>query len=479
MGIKRNFFFNSILTVAGYIFPILVFPYVSRVLGVNNIGICNFVDGIINYYILFATLGVSSVGIREIAKYDYDTEKMSTIFSTLLFISAISTIIVSLVLIITIYTIPQFYPYKEMLWIGLIKLIFNLFLIEWFFQGIQNFKYITIRAIAIRGLYVLAVFTFVKESSDYKTYYLLTSLTIVLNSIFNILYSKKFVRFSFKKVQIRKYLKSFFVFGFSKILISFYTSFNIIFLGFISNDVQVGYYTTSTKIYTIIIGLFTALTAVIIPRMSSLIAKQKYKEVNLLTNKTTDILLIFSLPIIIFSELYATEIINIIAGPGYEGAIIPFQIVMPLVLIIGLEQIYNQQLLMCLNDNKGIFFTTLIGAIFGLSLNLILVKHFLSIGSAFSWLFSEIITLICAVYFVSRKIQIAVPYKTIRRSVILATPYVVIGLGVNYLITNVWISISLSIAIMFGYFLILNTIINKNEIIMQMIGKMKTKLTSL
>ena len=82
-NIKKNFFYNSILTTANYIFPLLVFPYITRVLGVSNIGICDFVDSIINYFCIFSMLGMATVGVREIAGSRNDKEKMSKVFSSL------------------------------------------------------------------------------------------------------------------------------------------------------------------------------------------------------------------------------------------------------------------------------------------------------------------------------------------------------------------------------------------------------------
>jgi O-antigen/teichoic acid export membrane protein len=463
------------LTVAGYIFPILTFPYVSRVLGVENIGICNFIDGVIDYYILFATLGISSVGIREIAKCADDQNKRNTVFSSLIFINFISTSVVLMILVISINTVPQFEAYKSLLWIGISKLIFSLFLVEWLFQGMQNFKYITIRSILIRALYVVAVFIFVKNKEDYIIYYVLICSTIAINAFFNVLYSRKHVKFSIQNIQLKHFIKPFIVFGLNKVLISLYTTFNVIYLGLISSKIEVGYYTTSIKLFGIIIAVFSALTGVIIPKMSFYISNKQFSEVQLIVDKTTNILLTVSLPIIIFSEFFAKDIIYIIAGTGYEGAILPFMIVMPLMLIIGLAQIYNQQLLMCLDDNKGMIITTLIAAIVGVSLNVILVNTFHSIGSASSWLFTEIISLCFAVYFVGKKINIRFPFKNIIMNLFLSIPYILIVFFATMFIDSLWLSLILSIVFSLLYFVLLHLYIQRNEIIYNIVVDIKNK----
>lgn len=124
-SIKTNFIYSSILTTANYIFPLITYPYVSRVLGVTNIGICNFVDSIINYFSMFSLMGIVAVGIRSIAAVKSDKEELSKTFSNLLFLNAISTFIVLLVLCISIIFISKFYEYKELMSIGVVKIIFT------------------------------------------------------------------------------------------------------------------------------------------------------------------------------------------------------------------------------------------------------------------------------------------------------------------------------------------------------------------
>ena len=113
MSIKRNFIYNSVLTVSGYVFTLLTYPYVSRVLGLSNIGIVNFVDGLINYFILFAMMGTTTLGIREIAINKYDKDKLSKAFSEILLLNGITTLLAVIVLLISMHTVPPLIPHKQ------------------------------------------------------------------------------------------------------------------------------------------------------------------------------------------------------------------------------------------------------------------------------------------------------------------------------------------------------------------------------
>ena len=185
--LKKNFFYSALLTVANYVFPLLTYPYVSRVLGVTNIGICNYVDGIINYFLVFSTMGISVLGVREIAAARDDRKERDRVFSNLLFLNASTTLIAAVVLLATIFLVPSLVPYRKLLLVGVVKLFANSLFLEWLFRGVEEFKYITDRSILIKTLYVISVFLFVRKAEDYGVFFLLLTLAAVLNALVNIL----------------------------------------------------------------------------------------------------------------------------------------------------------------------------------------------------------------------------------------------------------------------------------------------------
>ena len=402
-SLKKNIFYSGFLTTANYIFPLITYPYISRVLGVTNIGACNFVDSIINYFILLSMLGIGIVGIREIAKSKADKQRLQTTFSKLFTINTISTSVALLFLLVAMHTVPKLQEYYSLMWIGVLKLVFNYLLIEWFFKGLEDFRYITNRTVSIRCLYVVCVFLFVKDAQDINIYYLLTTATIVVNALVNVVYASRYVKFRFCISSLKEYIKSVSTLGVYSVLTSMYTTFNVAYLGFVSTDVQVGYYTTSTKIHTIILMFFTAVTGVIMPRMASLLSESRYDEYERLIKKSVLVLLIFATPCVAAIELFAPQIIEIIAGKGYEGAVLPLRIIAPLILIIGLEQILITQSLMPTGKEKGILITSIFGAAVGVLANVIIVPHLASVGSAIVWLISEIVVMLSASYFFNKE----------------------------------------------------------------------------
>lgn len=280
-SVKKNFIYSSFLTCSSYVFSFLTFPYVTRVLGVNNIGICNFVDSIIQYFVIFSMMGVTTIGIREVAKYKDNRDGLSKVFSTLVSINLVFTFLSIVVLIICCFYIPKLQSYSQLVYVGIGRIIAGALLVEWLYTGLENFKYVTVRSLIVRVLYVLLVFLLVKDENDYILYFSLNVLSYVVNAALNWAYSRNYVTFSIKSIDVKKYIGPYIILGIYLILTNLYSTFNVMYLGFVSNDTEVGYYTTATKLYSIIMAVFTAFTSVMMPRMSSLVANNQMEDFNL------------------------------------------------------------------------------------------------------------------------------------------------------------------------------------------------------
>ena len=477
MGVKKNFLYSAILTISNYIFPLLTYPYVSRVLGVTNIGICNFVDSIINYFILFSMMGVSILGIREIASSTNDSIKQGRVFSSIFALNGIATLIMLALLLISICIVPEFREYKDLMYVGAAKLVANLFLVEWFYKGTENFKYITNRTIIVKCLYVASVFIFVKTADDYPTYFLLLALMVIVNAAINFPYACTKIKFSLKGVILIPYIRPFFTMGCYMLLTSMYTSFNVAYLGFVSSPEQVGYYTTATKIFSIILAIYSAFTGVMMPRMSALYAEGNIDEFKRLINKSTQLLISFAIPVVIFTMLYAPEIIYLISGEGYEGAYLPARIIMPLILIIGYEQVLVIQILMPTKQDRAILTNSIIGASAGIIANLILVKHLQSTGSAVVWLLSEITVFISALYAVKKILGLNIPITHIAKIFIWYIPIgMIIILLKTYIIESQYISLLFGSVLMGFYTFFILYYVERNAILRNIVNSAKVKI---
>ena len=422
MGIKRNFLFSSALTVSGYFFPIIVYPHVARSLGLENMGICNFVDSIIDYFIIFSMLGIAGVGVREIAESHTNAAELARRVKGILLIGCVTTIFAIASLLICTFTINALINYKPLLLIGIIKLAGNFLLLDWLYQGLEDFRYITIRSIMVKVLYTVAVFIFIWQPSDYITYYLLLCLSFGLNALLSCMRAVKIIDFKIKGLEWKRIFKPVAMLGLYMVLTSMYTTFNVAYLGFTCGDEQVGLYTTATKFFMVVIGFYTAFTRVMIPRMSSLYAEHNKYGFSNLMHKAIEALLTISVPLVIFCCIFSQEIINLFAGSAFIGATIPARIVFPLIFIIGYEQILALQILLPMKKDKALFTGSIVGAAVGLTANIILVNRYQAIGAAIAWLTAEIAVLISAQFFVSRYLQEGFPFKKLFTNLVAFLP---------------------------------------------------------
>lgn len=446
-SIKKNFVYKSFLTISTYLVSLLIFPYISRVLGVENIGLVNFVDNTINYFILFATMGVNILGVREIAFVKNDRAQLSNVFSSIIGINIIFTIVALTIYNFCIVLIPKLNQYEELFYIGSAKILFTAFLIEWLFTGIENFKYITIRACIIKIIYATSVFLFVKEEEDYVIYFILTTSVIVVNAFVNLAYSKNFVKINFRKIFSFRYLKEDLSLGVYSIMTSMYLSFNVIFLGFATNNVEVGFYTTAHKIYSVILGLFSAFTSVMLPRMSSLLVKGDDTAFEQLISKSFSAMSMFSIPIIMCCIILAPDIVYIISGPEYEGAILPMRIIMPAVLFVGIAQVLAIQVITPLKKDSILLLASIIGASISLVLNILLVHNMKSTGSAIVSLSAEIVVTSTYLIYTYNSKLVKLPLITIGRDFVASIPCAIICIMCIVVLENVFIRFSTAVVL--------------------------------
>jgi O-antigen/teichoic acid export membrane protein len=362
------------------------------------------------------------------------------------------------------------------MWVGAVELAFNLITIEWLYKGLEEFKFITSRTLLIKIFFIISVFALVKEPSDYKLYFVLCALSLGVNALVNCVYARNYVHLKFRSLPLNVFCGAIVILGVYSILTNMYTTFNITFLGFVSNDTEVGFYSTAQKVFVITLSIFTALTGVMLPRMSSLIGQNKIEEYKSLLGKTANLLFSFSFPLMLFIFFFAKDIINIISGTGYEGAVVPLKIMAPLLFVLGYEQILVIQGLMPLKKDRSILVNSVIGATVGLTLNFLIVPRLESTGTAIVWVLSEMSVLIIAQFYMQKYMGICFPYRKFLLNVLFVVPLSLLDWVISYLPFNSIVHILSAIAITSIYVLALHLCFLKNSVVNIMLNQLFDKL---
>ena len=399
-SIKYNFVMNLILTASNFLFPLITFPYVSRVLQVEANGIIAHVTSIVSYFSLVASLGIPTYGIRAAATVRDDKRKLSKVVQELLIINIVLVGLVLIIYFIMLFTVPSMLVYRELFYINAIGIILNVLGVNWFFQAIEQYDYITVRSIIFRVLSIALMFIFVHQPSDYIIYGLILVLSSAGSNILN------FKRL-FKYITLKKQDKYEFVPHFKPILILFaqslvisiYTNLDLIMLGSIKDSYEVGLYTAATKLKLILLSVVNSLGNVLLPRMSYYVKRNMKEQFERVMAQALNFTLFISLPLAIFFTLNANESLLILAGEQYLGAVLSMQFLTIAVIPIGITGVLGIQVLTPLEKEKYLLISVIVGAVIDLLLNFILISSYGSSGAAFATMIAEFAVLLVQIYY--------------------------------------------------------------------------------
>lgn len=321
-SVQKNTVFNTIKTVFGIIYPLITFPYISRVLMAENVGKVNFGNSIVSYFSLIASLGVSTYAIRECSKVRDNQEELNRTASQIFSINIISTLISYFALVITLIVARPLENYRELICIQSATILFTTLGADWINSAMEDFKFIAIRTMGMQVVSLALMFLFVRRPEDYIKYAVVSVVASSGANIINIFYRRKFCKTRFTThMDIRKHLPPILLM-FSMILSqTIYTNSDTTILGLLRGDYEVGLYSTAVKIYHLVNTTIASVAWVVMPQLSSGFAKKNYQEVNRLLKFSLNFIIILGLPCIVGVNAIALPIIDLLAGSEFYGAV--------------------------------------------------------------------------------------------------------------------------------------------------------------
>lgn len=411
-SIKVNFIYNFSLNIINVLFPLITIPYVLRILGADNLGKYNFSISFSQWFLIFATFGTATYGIREIAKVRDNKRELDRTFTEIFLINFIATTISLSVFIIIIFLSPKTNTELELFFIAAILIFLNLFSIDWFYIGIEDFKMITIRSLVIKLLCLIGIFIFINEKNDYTLYALITVLAFGFANIFNFIYSNKWVKLTFKQISLKRHIKFLVVFFSSSVIVSIYTIFDQVFLGFFSTNTDVAFYAITKQVYYVALSFTMSISIVLLPKLTHL-AKNDFEAYKNMLIKSIDYIYLFSIPTVIGLIVLSKDIMRFFGGTEFEGAYISLVIVSILVLIVSLGTWLYDQLFLPLEREKISLRIQIFMALICLILNMLLVPKYGYIGASISLVVTEVSGTLYGVYYAKIKIkEVTIKYIT-------------------------------------------------------------------
>lgn len=474
-SVKVNYILNLINTGTQMLFPLITFPYICRVIEADGIGQINFFQSIISYISLFTCLGIPMYAIREIARDRSDVVQMNRTAMEILLLHSMLTLVGYAIVAILCLTVPQIQVNIPLFLILSLTIFFTAIGCEWFYQGIEDFKYITIRGLIIKTVSVVLLFIFVKSKTDLLYYGCYTVFGVLGGNIFNFFRLRKYIHrenIIFSELHIKRHVKPVLkVFSFS-VVTSIYLQLNTVLLGFLKNALAVGYFTAATKVMQMLLTMSACLGSVMMPRASHLIAENKEDEFNRLIQKSYDFTLAIALPMTIGLIFCAPSLITALCGVKFEHSILPSQIIAPIILMVAISNVFGIQVLFSKGKINIVTLCCGIGAVADLTLNLCLIPFFSYIGTSIAYLGAEVATTV-SMYFIGRRYIPIIYFKKSHLTYALGCIVMAFALyGISLLqLPTLTILLLQGCCGVLAYFIIL--CICKDEMLVQILSKIK------
>ena len=396
-SIKLNALLNVIRQLCVIIFPIITFPYISRVLGAANYGKVTFTQSIISYFSLIAALGISNYAIREGAALRGKVTELNKFFSEIYILNLISTFIAYILLFLTVVFVNKLHEYSILILILSATILLTTVGVDWIYTVYEDFSYITIRSILTQIVSLFLMFILVRQKDDYVTYAFVLMVSSGAANILNMFHARKYFRFHFCKIKDTfKHLKSVFILFFNNIMISIYINSDTTIIGFMRGDYEVGLYSAVSKLYSVIKNVINAIIVVAIPKASYYINNKENKKYNILINKIINCVITFLFPTVTGLFIESRFIVTLISGDEYAESYIALRFLCVAMFFSLFAAIFTNLVLLPFRQETLILKASTISAFVNIVLNFLFIHYWGYTGAALTTALAEfIVAIIC------------------------------------------------------------------------------------
>jgi PST family polysaccharide transporter len=398
----QNFSSLTILQISNYLFPIITFPYLVRVLGPDKFGLVNFAAAFVAYFNVFTDYGFNLSATKDISINRNNPAKVNEIFSTILVIKFILFIVSLILFSVLVFTIPRFSASSDIYIYSFMIVLGTVLFPGWFFQGMEKMKYITITNVTVKVIWAVLVFTLIRSADDVLLLVILNGCSFIFIGLFSLIllikiFKVKFIAPSISQIKMQL-INGWYVFV-STASITLYTTSNVFILGLFAGNEVVGYFAAADKIRIAVQGLFGNAGQTVFPHLSKMFEESK-KEAVIFVKKYRNYSVSIAVILTVMLFALAKPIVLIVLGNGYEPSVNVFRIILFLPLIILLSNIYGIQVMLNLNYKKEFFRIILFAGIVNLILSFILVPFYFEIGTAIAVVTTETVVTVGMIAFV-------------------------------------------------------------------------------
>ena len=474
-SLKLNFIMNAMLTMSSFIFPLITFPYVSRVLGPAGYGKVSFATALIAYFLIFAQLGIPTYGVRACAKVRDDKRLLTKTAHELLIINLVMSALSYAVLFLALIFVPKLREDRLLYIVVSLTIIFTTIGMEWLYKALEQYTYITVRSLIFKIVALVAMFCLVRDTDDYVIYGGITILASSASYLMNFIHARKYIDLRpMGGYDFKPHLKAVAVFFAMACATTIYTNLDTVMLGFMKTDDAVGYYNAAVRIKSILVSIVTSLGTVLLPRASYYVEHGQMEEFRRISRKALNFVIMAATPLMLYFIFFARQGILLLSGEDFMGSVLPMQLIMPTLLFIGLTNILGIQILVPTGREKMVLYSVIMGAVVDVVCNLLLIPRFAATGAAVSNMLAEAAVLVFQIAVLRKEVLSAfrsIQYWKLGVGLLAGTAASlwVAGLGLG----SFW-ALALSACLFFGaYGLVL--ILLKEELVCGILGQLFAK----
>lgn len=403
-SIKKNYFFNVLDNIVTILSPIITAPYIARVIGAQGVGRISFAESVLAFFLVGAGFGISIYGEREISYVQDDVHKRSVVFWNAFILKAITVPVFLIAYLIFVRKEDDVLA----LYLSL-HIVAEIFAINWFYMGIEEFGFLVTRSIIVRILQIIYIFVFVKNPSDVVTYAMASVYVVILTNVSSMLYLPKFLT----KVRIRELspLKCFvpsLVLFLPTIASLVYSVLDKAMLGWIGQDLyENGYYEQAYNISRMVLTMITSISSVMIPRIGFHFGKGNMEEMKELMYKGYRYVFMLGFPVMFGLACVSRNFVPWFFGEGWDPVVQLLVIFAPICLIVGMSNMTGRQYLVSTKRENQYTKTIFIGVALNLVLNFFFISRWKAVGAAIASVIAEFAVLLMGLFLIRKEMSLS------------------------------------------------------------------------
>lgn len=441
---------KSVSMAATVLAPLIIYPYVTRVLGPAGIGKVNFAQSVVFYFTMIAQLGVPTYGIRECAKVRDDREALSKTVQEILLINAVTCLMAYLLFFVCLFTVPQMKSEKTLFAVMSFSVLLNVIGVEWLYNALEKYDYLAAITLGVKLLMIILAFLLVRSKENYVIYGAILVLGSIGWGVISFLNLGREI--DLKPVgnyEIKRHLKPIGIFFAMSVATTVYTMMDSAMLGFMKGTLENGYYDSAVKVKMALVAAITALGTVLLPRSSYKLGQGDRLAFEEMSKKAMAFVISVGIPCCAYFMMFARPVIMLLSGAEFGNSVRPMQLIMPTVALIGITNITGIQMMIPLGREKGVLAAEIAGAVINLIVNAILIPRMGASGAAIGTVAAETVVLLFELWFVRDLLKIVFNRKAIIKTALATCA----GAAASFWIMNKNYSSFLTLLLSFAVFI--------------------------